>query len=120
MKVLCKNDRKYIFSITYFFKISIQSQQLALPIQIITAVVICQISINNFVARNSDYHFSSGIKNNIIASHSIVNNITGEYLLLDDVTLPITEIELLNNKSHLTRILKQRKNFLFQLTNFIA
>lgn len=114
MKGLFRANLKFIFFILFFITSLIQSQQLALPIQIVATVGTHQISVNDFVTRYSDYLFSSGIKDNIITRRSILNNMIGEYLLLDNVTLSIiTKIGFLNNQSHLSRVLKHRKVFYF-------
>ena len=80
MKVLCKGDPKFIFFIIFFYNPLIQSQQLALPIQTIAAVGSHQISVNDFVTRYSDYISLAGIKDNIVTSRSILNNMIGGIL----------------------------------------
>ena len=105
---------KFIFFISFFINSFIQSQQLALPKQVLAIVSEHKITVNEFVDRYSDYLFSSGIKENIITRRSILNNMIGEYLLLDNVTLSIiTKIGFLNNQSQLPRVLKHRKVFYF-------
>lgn len=109
-----KTGFKFIFFISFFINSFIQSQQLALPKQVLAIVSEHKITVNEFVDRYSDYLFSSGIKENIITRRSILNNMIGEYLLLDNVTLSIiTKIGFLNNQSQLPRVLKHRKVFYF-------
>ncbi len=114
MKTQYKTVLKFIFIISFFNNSFIQSQQLALPKQDLVIVSEHKITVNEFVARYSDYLFSSGIKDNVITHRSILNNMIGEYLLLDNVTLSIiTKIGFLNNQSHLPGVLKHRKVFYF-------
>jgi parvulin-like peptidyl-prolyl isomerase len=72
---------KFIFFIAFFNNIFIQSQQLALPNQIISTVGTHQITAKDFVARCNDYIFSTGIKDNIVLRRSILNNMINEILL---------------------------------------
>lgn len=119
MKTQCKTVFKFIFFTSFLFNIYVQSQQLALPKPDLPIVSEHKIKVDEFAARYSDYLFSSGIKNNIITRRSILKNIFGEYLLLDNVTLSITtRIGFLNNQSHLSRVQNAEK-FFIQLTNFI-
>lgn len=111
----------FVFFILIFYSQSIHSQQLALPNQDLVIVSEHKITVNEFVVRYSEYLFSIGMKDNIITRRSILNNMIGEYLLLDNVTLSIiTKTGFLNNQSHLPGLLKREKVFLFQLTNFIS
>lgn len=114
MKTQCRTGFKFILFILFFVNSFLKSQQLALPNQVITTVGTHKITVKDFVTRCSDYLFSSGIKDNIITRRSILNNMIGEYLLLDNVTLSIiTKIGFLNNQSHLPRVLKRKKVFYF-------
>ncbi|MFA5806606.1 MAG: hypothetical protein WC879_18395 [Melioribacteraceae bacterium] len=109
-----KTVLKFIFIILFFNNSFLKSQQLALPNQVITTVGTHKITVKDFVTQCSDYIFSTGIKENIITRRSILNNMIGEYLLLDNVTLSIiTRIGFLNNQSHLPGVLKHRKVLYF-------
>lgn len=72
---------KFIFFISFLNISYIQSQQLALPNQIISTVGTHKISVNDFTSRCSDYIFSTGIKDNIALRRSILNNMINEILL---------------------------------------
>jgi len=110
----------FIFFILFFPFQSIHSKQLALPKSVVSENGTHKIYVKDFIDRYSEYLFSFGIKDNIITRRSILNNMIGGYLLLDKVTLSIiTKIGFLNNQSHLPRVLKHGKIFIFQLTNFI-
>ncbi len=114
MKTQYRTGFKFILIILFFINSFLKSRQLALPNQVITTVGTHQITVKDFVTRCSDYLFSSGIKDNVIARRSILNKVIGEYLLLYNVTLSIiTKIGFLNNQSQLTRELKRRKVFYF-------
>ncbi len=111
----------FVFFILFFPIQSIYTQQLALPNQDLAIVSEHKVTVNEFVVRYSEYLFSIGMKDNIITRRSILNNMIGEYLLLDNVNLSIiTKTGFLNNQCHLPRVLKSREVFLFQLTNFIS
>lgn len=111
MKTRYKTGFKFILFILFFINTPLKSQQLALPKQDSTIVSEHKITVNEFVARYSDYRFSSGIEDNIITRRSILNNMIGEYLLLDNVTLSM--IGFLKNQSHLPGVLKHRKILYF-------
>jgi hypothetical protein len=114
MKTQCKTGFKFIIFILFFINSFLKSQQLALPKQDLAIVSKQKITVNEFVARYRDYLFTSGIKDNIITHRFILNNMIGEYLLLDNVTLSIiTKFGFLNNQSYFPIILKCRKVFYF-------
>ncbi|KAF0152742.1 MAG: PpiC-type peptidyl-prolyl cis-trans isomerase [Ignavibacteria bacterium] len=59
-----------------------QSQQLALPKNVIAEVGPTKIYTSDFLTRYSDYIFASGIKDNIVTRRAILNNLINETLLL--------------------------------------
>lgn len=93
-----------LFIYLFFYSEPAHSQQLALPNSDILEIGIYKIFVKDFVDCYSDYFFSFSIKDNIIAHRSILNNMIGECLLLDNVTLSIiTKIGFLNNQFYLAK-----------------
>lgn len=71
-----------LFLISFLFDSqSIKSQKLALPEKIIAQIGSISIPVYEFQQRLQDYLFSSGIKDNIVVRHSIINNMINEILL---------------------------------------
>ena len=111
----------FVYLILFFPFQTIHSQQLALPNLIISEIRTHEIYVKDFTDPYSEHLFTQVEKNNVLTCRSILNNMIGESLLVDNVTLSIiTKIEFINNKSHLTRELRHGKVFLFQPTNFIT
>lgn len=76
-----KDVLKRVFLLLFLINPLLKSQQLALPKDVIASVGKHKISTNDFLTRYEEYLASSGVKDNILVRHSILNNMINELLL---------------------------------------
>jgi hypothetical protein len=110
---LYKSAFEYLFFSFFLINAFLYPYHKLDPINVLTTIDSYKISIKDFIKRYNDYLFSTGIKDDIVISRSIFNNVIGKYPLLNYVTLSIiTKTGFLNIQSHLPRILKVEKFFI--------
>lgn len=68
-----KGVSTFIFLTSLIKYTTVQSQQLALPNEILAKASQRKIALKEFAAPYTDYLFSAGIENNIVISRSILN-----------------------------------------------
>ena len=72
---------KFICIFLLLISHTFQSQQLALPKEVLAEVGTTKINTTDFVTRYSEYILASGIKDNIVTRRAILNNMINETLL---------------------------------------